>query len=85
MLTLLLNQLAEDIQIEAVLHGKGLGLLLRKSSAMRDRLKQAAASGVKSPIRSGPRLNEAALTDNCFFGGVLFADGPWTIVSDQPA
>jgi hypothetical protein len=36
MLTLLLNQLAEDIQIEAVLHGKGLGLLLRKSSAMRD-------------------------------------------------
>jgi intracellular sulfur oxidation DsrE/DsrF family protein len=49
MLTLLLNQLAEDIQIEAVLHGKGLGLLLRKSSAMRDRLKQAAASGVKSP------------------------------------
>jgi hypothetical protein len=34
MLTLLLNQLAEDIQIEAVLHGKGLGLLLKKGLAI---------------------------------------------------
>ena len=59
-------------------NGKGL--------AMRDRLYQATAIGVKFiKFVAGQELNEATFTDNCFFGGILRAEGPRTIISDQPA
>ena len=37
---------ASEIEIEAVSHGKGLGLLLKTNDAIRERLEQAAAKGV---------------------------------------
>ena len=37
---------ASEIEIESVSHGKGLGLLLKTNSAIRQRLEQAAAKGV---------------------------------------
>jgi intracellular sulfur oxidation DsrE/DsrF family protein len=36
----------DEVQIESVSHGKGLGLLLKTNTAMRERLEQAAARGV---------------------------------------
>lgn len=37
---------AAEVQIESVSHGKGLGLLLRTNTGLRQRLEQAAATGV---------------------------------------
>ena len=37
---------ASEIEIEAVSHGKGLGLLLKTNDAIRERLEQAVAKGV---------------------------------------
>lgn len=74
-----------EVQIEAVSHGGGLGLLLRTNTAMRERLERVAAQGVVFAACQNTMRRQHVSKDDLFPFVVTVDSGVAELVRKQEA
>ncbi len=73
------------VEIESVSHGKGLGLLLKTDTAMRQRLEQAAAHGVTFAACQNTMRKQHVTKDDLFPFVTVVDSGVAEVVRKQEA